>query len=56
MRVSLTVNGESLETEVWPGESLLYALRERLGLPVFDMVSFVTWFHGGLSPQRWSAA
>jgi Asp/Glu/hydantoin racemase len=24
------------------------ALRERLGLPVFDMVSFVTWFHGGL--------
>jgi Asp/Glu/hydantoin racemase len=32
------------------------ALRERLGLPVFDMVSFVTWFHGGLSPRRWSAA
>jgi Asp/Glu/hydantoin racemase len=29
------------------------ALRERLGLPVFDMVSFVTWFHGGLVPRRW---
>ena len=32
------------------------ALRERLGLPVFDMVSFVTWFHGGLLPRRWPAA
>jgi Asp/Glu/hydantoin racemase len=32
------------------------ALRERLGLPVFDMVSFVTWFHGGLVPRRWPAA
>lgn len=31
-------------------------LRERLGLPVFDMVSFVTWFHGGLVPRRWPAA
>ena len=31
------------------------ALRERLGLPVFDMVSFVTWFHGGLVPRRWRA-
>jgi Asp/Glu/hydantoin racemase len=29
------------------------ALKERLGLPVFDMVSFVTWFHGGLVPRRW---
>jgi hypothetical protein len=29
------------------------ALRERLGLPVFDMVSFITWFHGGLVPRRW---
>ena len=29
------------------------ALRDRLGLPVFDMVSFVTWFHGGLAPRRW---
>jgi Asp/Glu/hydantoin racemase len=29
------------------------ALREHLGLPVFDMVTFVTWFHGGLVPRRW---
>ena len=29
----MRVNGESRETEVWPGESLLYVLRERLGLP-----------------------
>ena len=27
------VNGEAREAEIWPGESLLYALRERLGLP-----------------------
>ncbi len=33
MRVEIVVNGEQLETDVWPGESLLYALRERLGLP-----------------------
>jgi carbon-monoxide dehydrogenase small subunit len=33
MRVALTVNGELLEAEVWEGESLLFALRERLGLP-----------------------
>ena len=33
MKVSLRVNGEARETEVWPGESLLYALRERLELP-----------------------
>ena len=33
MRVALTINGEECETDVWPGESLLYALRERLGLP-----------------------
>jgi carbon-monoxide dehydrogenase small subunit len=30
----LTVNGESRDADgVWPGESLLYVLRERLGLP-----------------------
>ena len=29
----MTINGEPHETEIWPGESLLYALRERLGLP-----------------------
>jgi len=34
MRVNLTVNGERREADdVWPGESLLYVLRERLGLP-----------------------
>jgi aerobic carbon-monoxide dehydrogenase small subunit len=33
MKISLTVNGEKHETEIWAGESLLYALRERLGLP-----------------------
>jgi hypothetical protein len=32
------------------------ALRDRLGLPVFDMVSLVTWFHGGLVPRRWPRA
>ena len=33
MKISLTVNDEPLETDVWGGESLMYALRERLGLP-----------------------
>ena len=33
MRIEVTVNGERKETEVWEGESLLFALRERLGLP-----------------------
>jgi carbon-monoxide dehydrogenase small subunit len=34
MRVSLTVNGTPREAgDVWPGESLLFVLRERLGLP-----------------------
>jgi carbon-monoxide dehydrogenase small subunit len=33
MRVDLTVNGQRREMDVWEGESLLYALRERLGLP-----------------------
>jgi carbon-monoxide dehydrogenase small subunit len=33
LKISLQVNGEPQETEIWPGESLLYALRERLGLP-----------------------
>jgi carbon-monoxide dehydrogenase small subunit len=33
MRIELTVNGERRDAEVWPGESLLFALRERLGLP-----------------------
>ncbi len=34
MRISLTVNGSRHEVDdVWEGESLLYALRERMGLP-----------------------
>jgi carbon-monoxide dehydrogenase small subunit len=34
MRVNVTVNGEQREADdVWAGESLLYLLRERLGLP-----------------------
>ena len=33
MRISLTVNGARHEADVWAGESLLFALRERLGLP-----------------------
>ena len=33
MRISVTVNGETREADAWEGESLLFALRERLGLP-----------------------
>jgi carbon-monoxide dehydrogenase small subunit len=33
VRIELTVNGERHEADVWAGESLLFALRERLGLP-----------------------
>jgi carbon-monoxide dehydrogenase small subunit len=34
MRVTLTVNGEpATADDVWEGESLLFVLRERLGLP-----------------------
>jgi carbon-monoxide dehydrogenase small subunit len=33
VKIVVTVNGERKETEVWEGESLLFALRERLGLP-----------------------
>jgi hypothetical protein len=28
------------------------ALREHLRLPVFDIVSFITWFHAGLKPRE----
>ena len=31
--ITLTVNGEPRDTVVWEGESLLFTLRERLGLP-----------------------
>jgi len=34
MKLTCTVNGEQREADdVWPGESLLYVLRERMGLP-----------------------
>jgi carbon-monoxide dehydrogenase small subunit len=33
MRIELTVNGEWREADVWAGESLLTALRDRLDLP-----------------------
>ena len=32
MKIELSVNGEVHEADVWEGESLLYALRERIGL------------------------
>jgi Asp/Glu/hydantoin racemase len=31
-------------------------LGRRLGLPVFDMVSFIGWFHAGLAPRAFPAA
>ncbi len=33
MRITIRVNGEVREADVWEGESLLFALRERLGFP-----------------------
>jgi aerobic carbon-monoxide dehydrogenase small subunit len=33
MKLRLRINGEAREAEVWEGESLLFALREGLGLP-----------------------
>ncbi len=34
MRITATVNGTTQQADdVWPGESLLYVLRERMGLP-----------------------
>jgi aerobic carbon-monoxide dehydrogenase small subunit len=33
VKVTFVVNGEAAEADVWEGESLLFALRERLGLP-----------------------
>ena len=33
MRIELHVNGEPCEADVWEGESLLFALRERFGFP-----------------------
>jgi aerobic carbon-monoxide dehydrogenase small subunit len=34
MRLSFTVNGQEMKADdIWPGESLLYVLRERMGMP-----------------------
>ena len=33
MRITLRVNGEEHEADCWEGESLLFALREKLGFP-----------------------
>jgi aerobic carbon-monoxide dehydrogenase small subunit len=33
LRITITINEQPREADVWPGESLLFALRERLGLP-----------------------
>jgi aerobic carbon-monoxide dehydrogenase small subunit len=33
VRIRVDVNGERVEADVWEGESLLFALRERMGLP-----------------------
>jgi carbon-monoxide dehydrogenase small subunit len=33
MRIAFRVNGEPCKADVWEGESLLFALRERLGFP-----------------------
>jgi carbon-monoxide dehydrogenase small subunit len=33
VRISLTINGERHEADCWEGESLLFALREKLGFP-----------------------
>jgi carbon-monoxide dehydrogenase small subunit len=33
VRIEVTVNGERHEADVWAGESLLFALREHMGLP-----------------------
>lgn len=30
-------------------------LRDRVGLPVFDIYSFVSWFHAGLRPREFAA-
>ena len=33
MKIAATINGEPQEADVWEGDSLLFALRERFGLP-----------------------
>jgi hypothetical protein len=31
-----------------------WALRDRFGLPVYDIYSFMTWFHAGLAPRQFA--
>ena len=31
-----------------------HALRAAVGLPVFDIYSFLTWFQSGLSPRKFN--
>jgi hypothetical protein len=31
------------------------ALRQACGRPVFDIYSFVSWFHAGLQPREFTA-
>jgi carbon-monoxide dehydrogenase small subunit len=33
VKINVTINGERQEADVWEGESLLFALREKFGLP-----------------------
>jgi carbon-monoxide dehydrogenase small subunit len=33
MRITVSVNGENAQADCWEGESLLFALREKLGFP-----------------------
>jgi aerobic carbon-monoxide dehydrogenase small subunit len=33
VRITVTINGEQHQADCWEGESLLFALREKLGLP-----------------------
>jgi aerobic carbon-monoxide dehydrogenase small subunit len=33
MRIAIRINGEEQQADCWEGESLLFALREKLGLP-----------------------
>ncbi|HEY5301402.1 MAG TPA: aspartate/glutamate racemase family protein [Acetobacteraceae bacterium] len=30
------------------------ALRDTLGLPVYDVYSLISWFHAGVRPRRWT--
>lgn len=55
MLVRTKVNGEWRETDIWPGSSLLYMLREHLGLPGSknaceqgECGSCSVWLDGGL--------